>query len=162
MTKTFFVAIFAQREFFLKTLAKYNYGGTPAFTCQSRVEYYSINISMQKSFNQSAQFIKSFMRYTWFKSPMIYKASLIFYHAYPIIIKVTFSFPKFISACQKSVQFIYLLLRYNKFQKLKTYKTTPIFDHHHPKIIKVTFGFPEFLSTHQKSVNSINSFLKYS
>ena len=42
---------------------------------------------MQKSFNQSAQFIKSFVRHTWFNSPMIYKASSIFDHAYPIIIK---------------------------------------------------------------------------
>ena len=38
---------------------------------------------MQKSFNQSAQFIKSFVRHTWFKkSPMIYKASPIFDYAH--------------------------------------------------------------------------------
>ena len=36
---------------------------------------------MQKSFNQSAQFIKSFVRYTCFKSLMIYEASPIFDHA---------------------------------------------------------------------------------
>ena len=56
---------------------------------------------MQKSFIQSVQFIKSFLRYTEFKSPMIYKASPISDHAYPIIIKVTFSFPKFVLACKK-------------------------------------------------------------
>ena len=79
---------FAQREFFLKTLAKYNCNGPSAFRCQRcRVEYYSVTISMQKSFNQSVQFIKSFKRYIWFKSPMIYKASPIFDHAHPIIIK---------------------------------------------------------------------------
>ena len=33
---------------------------------------------MQKSFNQSAQFIKSFVRYTCFKSPIVYNASPIF------------------------------------------------------------------------------------
>ena len=33
---------------------------------------------MQKLLNQSAQFIKSFVKYTWFKSSMIYKASTIF------------------------------------------------------------------------------------
>ena len=84
------MVIFAQREFFLKTLAKYNCNGPPAFTCQRYrvVEYYSITISMQKSLNQSAQFIKSFVRCIWFKSPMIYKASPIFDHAYPIIIKL--------------------------------------------------------------------------
>ena len=53
---------------------------------------------MQKSFNQSAQFIKSFVRCTWFKSPTIFKALLIFDHTHPIIIKVTFSFHKFVSA----------------------------------------------------------------
>ena len=46
--------------------------------------------------NKSAQFMKSFARYTWFKSPIIYKASPIFEHANPIIIKVTFSFTKFV------------------------------------------------------------------
>ena len=51
-----------------------------------RIKNYSIAISRQKSFNQSAQFIESFARYTWFKSPMIYTASLIFDHAHPITI----------------------------------------------------------------------------
>ena len=48
---------------------------------------------MQKSFNQSAQFMTSFVRYTWLKSPMIYKTSPMFDHANPINIKATFSFP---------------------------------------------------------------------
>ena len=47
---------------------------------------------MQKPFNQFAHFIKSFVKYTWFKSPMIYKALIIFGYARPVIIKVTFSF----------------------------------------------------------------------
>ena len=55
---------------------------------------------MKKSFNQSIQFIKSIVRYTWFKSPMIYKVSPIFEHAHPVIIEVTFSFLKFVSACK--------------------------------------------------------------
>ena len=85
-----FVVILAQREFFVKTLAKYNCSGPPAFKCQiqSRAKYYSITISMQKSLNQSAQFIKSFVRYTWLMSSMIYKASPIFDHAHPKIIKL--------------------------------------------------------------------------
>ena len=50
----FFVVILAQREFFLKaTLVKYNCSGA---------KYYYITISMQKLFNQSAKFIKSFVR----------------------------------------------------------------------------------------------------
>ena len=36
--------------------------------------------------------------YNWFRSFMIYKALPIFNHAHPIIIKVTFSFPKFAPA----------------------------------------------------------------
>ena len=40
---------------------------------------YSIAISMQRSFNKSFQFIKSFLRYTLFKNPMIYNASPIFW-----------------------------------------------------------------------------------
>ena len=61
---------------------------------------------MQKSFNQSAQFIKSFVRYTWFKSPTIFKASPIFDQTHPIIIIVTFSFHKFVKPCKKWAQFI--------------------------------------------------------
>ena len=126
--KPCFVVIFAQREFFLKTLAKSTCSGPPAFRCQRyRVEYYSITISMQKSFNQSVRFIKLFVRCTQFKSSMIYKAFPIFDHAHPIIIKVTFSFPKFVSACKKSAKFINSYLRYSRFQSSDTQKTTPIF-----------------------------------
>ena len=97
---------------------------------------------MQKSFNQSAQFITLFVRYTKFKSPLIYKALLIFYHAYPLIINVTFSFPKFVAACKKWDHFV------------DTF--------HNSKIIKAIFDFSEFLLTNQKSVYSIHSFLRYS
>ena len=103
MKKRYFAVIFAQRDFFLKTLTKCNCSGPPRIPMskiQSRVEQYSITISMQKSFNQSLQFIKSFLRYTWFKSPLIYKALPIFDNVHLIIINVTFSFPKFVSACK--------------------------------------------------------------
>ena len=70
---------------------------------------------MQKSFNRYAQFIKSFARYTWFKTPMIYKDSLIFYDAHPTIIKVTLTFPKFVSAWKKSAYSIDSFLRYSRF-----------------------------------------------
>ena len=43
---------------------------------------------MQKSFNQSAQFIKSFVRYTRFKSCMVYEASPIFEYNHPITTSV--------------------------------------------------------------------------
>ena len=43
---------------------------------------------------------------------MIYNASLIFYHAQPIIIKVIFSFLKFVWVCKKSAHFINSFLRY--------------------------------------------------
>ena len=60
---------FAPKKFFLKTLALYNCRGHPAFKCQRyRVHWlssknYSITINMH-FFNQSAQFIKSVVRYT--------------------------------------------------------------------------------------------------
>ena len=56
---------------------------------------------MQKSFDQFTQFIKSFVRYTWFKSAMINTTLPIFDHTHPIIIKVTFSFPKPVSVYKK-------------------------------------------------------------
>ena len=110
---------------------------------QSRAKYYSLTISMQKSFNQSAQFIKSFVRYTWFKNPTIFKASPTFDNTHPIIIKVTFSFHKFVSAWKKSAQFINSFLRYSRFLESQDPKDYTFY-HHDPKIIKVTFGFPEF------------------
>ena len=119
--KPYFGVIFVQREFLLKTPAKYNCSGPPTLQRQRLTvdqqsnQNYSITISMQKSFNQSPQFVKSFVRYTWFKSPMINKALLIFDHAHPIITKVTFSFPKFISACKKSAHFIRSFWRYSRF-----------------------------------------------
>ena len=66
---------------------------------------------MHEPFYQSAPFIKSFVRYTWFKSPMIYKASLIFDYVHSIIINVTINFPKFVSACKKSADSINSFLR---------------------------------------------------
>ena len=92
---------------------------------------------MQKPFNQYAQLIKSFVRYTWFKSLIICKASLIFYHAHPIVIKATLNFSKFVSAWKNSAHFINSFLWYSRFWSLKT----------------------QFLSTHQKSAYSIDSFL---
>ena len=53
-----YFVVFAQTDFFLKNPAKYYCSGPPAFKC------HSITISMQKSFNQSAQFIKSFVTET--------------------------------------------------------------------------------------------------
>ena len=50
------------------------------------------------------------MRYTWFNSPMIYKASPIFDYAHPIIIKAIMKFPKFVSACKKISSFHQFIL----------------------------------------------------
>ena len=82
-------------------------------------------------------------------------------HAHTLIIKVTFSFPKFVSTCKKSAHFISSFLRYSILE-LQDLKDHAHFDQHNPKIIKIIIDFPEFLSAHQKSVYSINSFLKYS
>ena len=77
-----YFVIFAKREFFLKNLAKYNCSGPPAFKRQK----YTVDCpsNQAKIINYSAQFM------------MVYKASSTFDHAHPIIIKVTFSFPKFV------------------------------------------------------------------
>ena len=83
-----------------------------AFKCQGyRVDCplnpkYSTTISMQKSFNQSVQFTKSFVRYTWFENPMIFKPSPIFDHAYPIIMRGIFSFHKCVSTWKRLAHFI--------------------------------------------------------
>ena len=67
----------------------------------NQTKNYSFTINIQEQFNQFAQLIKSIVRYTWLKSPMIYKVSPIFDYAHPIIIKVTINFPKFVAACKK-------------------------------------------------------------
>ena len=75
--KTYFGVTFAQRDFFpIKTLAVYNCRGPTEFECQTK--HFCITINIQKPFNQSPQFIKSFVRYTWFKNLLIYRASPIF------------------------------------------------------------------------------------
>ena len=115
--KPYFGHTFVQTELFLETLAMYNCRDTPAFKCQRfRVDWLSnqklfITTNMQKWFTQSAQFVKSFVRKTWFKSPMIYKASPNFDYAHPLIIKATISFSKFVWECKKSAHFIYSFLR---------------------------------------------------
>ena len=68
--KNYFRIIFAQRDFFLKTLTMYNCGGPLAFNVKDTEQIgrqnknYSITISTQKTFNHSAQFAKSFVEYT--------------------------------------------------------------------------------------------------
>ena len=117
--KPYFGVIFSKKELFLKPLARYNCMDPPAFECQrSRIDC----PSNQKLFYhyQHAKNAKSIcsvhqIRYTWFKSPTIYKVSPIFHYAHPIIIKWTFSFPKFVSACKKSANFINSFLRYSRF-----------------------------------------------
>ena len=114
--KPYFGVIFVQRKFFLKTLAKYNCSGPPPFRCQRykvdwagyQTQNYSITISMQKSFSQYAQLIKSFVRYTWFESTISIRPHSFFNH--PIIIKVTLSFPKFVSAWKKISSFHQFIL----------------------------------------------------
>ena len=94
---------------------------------------------------------------------MISIASPLFPHVQLIIIKVTFCFPKFVSANKRLAHFINWSLGYSRFQSYKTLKAMPIFDHHHhPKIANVTFSFQEFVSTHQKSIYFIRFSLTYS
>ena len=65
----FWGVIFAQTEFFLKTLCltvevPQHVNVKDAEYTGCRTKNYSITINMQKLFNQSAQFIESFVRYT--------------------------------------------------------------------------------------------------
>ena len=112
---------FCQKRLFLKHPAKYNCSGLPAFKCQRYTVDWPSNQKLfhcyqhAKIIQSISQFSKSFMRYTWFKSPMIYNASPIFDYAHPIIVTVTFSFPKFVSTCKKSAHFLNSLLRNSRF-----------------------------------------------
>ena len=64
-------------------------------------------------------------------------------HDHSIIIKVTFSFPKFVSACKKICSIHQVTLEIQHL--LGSYDlATPIFDHEHPKTMTVTSSFPEF------------------
>ena len=74
---------------------------------------YLITISMKISFSQSVLFIKSFC--VIYLSLMIYMVSPNFDYANPIIIKVIFSVPKFVSACKKSALYINSFLRWSRF-----------------------------------------------
>ena len=59
---------------------------------------------------------------------------LIFDHHRPKIVKVTFSFHKFVSTNQKSIYFIYFPLTYSQFWSPENKVATPIFDHAATKI----------------------------
>ena len=102
---------FYKGDSFIKILAKYNCSGPPSILMskiQRRILFHHC---------QHANIIHSIcsIHQIICKSPMIYKATLIFNHAHPIIIKVTFSFPKFVSACKKSAEFINPFLKYSRF-----------------------------------------------
>ena len=107
-----------------KKLAKQN--------CSVKCQNYRVDWPSNKQlFNpcQHAKIIQSIcsihqiiceMRYTWLKSPIIYKASPIFHLTNPITITVTFNLPKLVSAYKKSVHLINSCLRYSRFWSLKT------------------------------------------
>ena len=69
----------------------------------------------------------------WDTSDFRVPVSPIFEHSHPIIIKLTFSFPKFVSACKKPAHFFTSFLRYIwqilEFQDLRG---CAHFDHKHP------------------------------
>ena len=146
------------RRFFQDTQLSYSQYGA-SFKAKKKC---SITSSMQKLFNQSAQFIKSIMRCTWFKSPTIFKTSPNFDHTHPVILTATFSFHKFVSACKKFSPIHCFILKIQQILESWDLQDHAHFYLNHPKIIKGTFGIPEFLSTHQKPVYSINSLLRYS
>ena len=98
--KPSFVVIFTQRVFFLNSSTAV----VPQHLDAKDTEYRRIWFHHYQ-FPKIIQSIWSIHQiiceiYTWFRSPMIYKALPIFDHAHPMIIKVTFTFPKFVSACK--------------------------------------------------------------
>ena len=112
------LVVFAQREFLLKRCC---YSGPSGFKCKTkrvdwqpnqRLYFPSLPACTNHSINlfNSSNHMWEYWLYTWFKSPMIYKALPIFDHTHPIINKVTFNFPKFVSA-----HFIDSFLRYSRF-----------------------------------------------
>ena len=84
-------------------------------------------------------------------------AASIFDHSHPktgievTVIKVTLSFPEFISTNQKLFYSINVLIRYSQFYSSVTRVGTPIYDHAHSNIFQSTFNFNEFVSTCKKS-----------
>ena len=88
----------------------------------------------------------------------------IFDCAHPIIIEVTFIFPKFVSGCKRLA---YLINSFLKIQQMFEFHDLKSHTHFRPRKKSRQyyfnyFSFSEFVSTHQKSVYSINSFLRYS
>ena len=78
------------------------------------------------------------------------------------IIKVTLSFPEFISKHQKPVYSINFSARYNQFEISATRVGTLIYDHAHSNIFHSTFNFNEFVSTCKISDFFIILFYSYS
>ena len=78
------------------------------------------------------------------------------------MIKVTLSFPEFISKHQKQVYFINFFVRNSQFQISATTVVTPIYEHSHPNVFQSTFNFSEFVSTCKKSDFFIILFQRYS
>ena len=119
--KPWFVVIFAQKEFFLKTLAKYNCNGPLAFRCQRyRVEYYSITISMK---NHSINLLNwsnrlwdtPGLRAPWSIRPHPFWTCPFNIHlTFGFPFKATFDYPEFLQKHQKSVYSINSL-RYSQF-----------------------------------------------
>ena len=67
------------------------------------------------------------------------------------MIKVTLSFPEFISKHQKQVYFINFFVRNSQFSISATTVVTPIYKHSHTNVFQSTFNFNEFVSTCKKS-----------
>ena len=110
-------------------------------TCKN----HSINL-----LNSSNQFV----RYIWFKSPMIYKASLIFDHHRPKIIKITFSFPGFLSTHIISL-FNWFLLEIQPILEFWDQSSHNHFWLRPANIFQSTFNYHESVSTGKRSGFSI-------
>ena len=78
----------------------------------------------------------------------------------PLIVKVTFSFPEFVSPCKRSIYSINSFLRCSQFYGPGTMVAILIFDHSHPNFLQSTFNFREFVSVCKKLINSNWNYFK--
>ena len=86
---------------------------------------------------------------------MIYKASPISDNANPIIIKVTFSFRKFVWACKKISSFHKSIHKIQQILQPKTWKTTPFLTTTIQKLLKQVLATSIFDKAHPIFFNQL-------
>ena len=107
-----YFVVFTQKDFFLKIQLNIIAVVPQYFKDTEQIGHQTKN-NPSACKNHSVNLLNSFVRYTWFRCPMVYKAPPIFDQAHPRTIKITLSFPKFVSTWEKSADSINSFLWYS-------------------------------------------------